>query len=230
VALDASRKVAGKVPDDYRQDQWALYQSFLSMPLYTMMRFGMWDEILEEPQPPADTRYWTGIWHYARGMAYARTGRSKQAKRELKALNAIAAEPNLSEELVGFAGSVRLLDIAGEILTGVLQAEAGRYDKAIGNLERAIRIEDGLPYTEPPDWYYPVRHTLGAILLEADRPDEAEVIFWQDLKRYPENGYSLYGLWQSLEAQDRAEEAAEIEARFRRAWAESDVRLKSSRF
>jgi tetratricopeptide (TPR) repeat protein len=163
-------------------------------------------------------------------MAYARTGRSKQAKRELKALNAIAAEPNLSEELVGFAGSVRLLDIAGEILTGVLQAEAGRYDKAIGNLERAIRIEDGLPYTEPPDWYYPVRHTLGAILLEADRPDEAEVIFWQDLKRYPENGYSLYGLWQSLEAQDRAEEAAEIEARFRRAWAESDVRLKSSRF
>jgi len=103
------------------------------------------------------------------------------------------------------------------------------FDKALGHLERAVRLEDSLSYNEPPDWYYPVRHTLGAVLLEAGYPVEAEVVYWQDLKKFRNNGYSLYGLWQSLEAQDKTEEANDIKKRYQTAWQHADVKLTSSR-
>jgi tetratricopeptide (TPR) repeat protein len=229
-AIEAARKVASRVPEDLHGDAWALYQSFLSMPLYTLVRFGKWDEILSEPRPPEQSRYWTGIWHYARGMAYARTGQIKKARKELAALRAISEDPSTPEVLVGFSNASTLLTIAGEVVAGELAAEAGHYDEALGHLERAVRLEDSLLYTEPPSWYYPVRHTLGAVLLEAGRPVEAEVVYWQDLEKNRDNGYALYGLWKSLEAQGRAEETAEVEERFRAAWAEADVELSYSRF
>ncbi len=94
----------------------------------------------------------------------------------------------------------------------------------------AFALEDTLTYNEPPDWYYPVRHTLGAVLLEAGAPAEAEAVYWQDLRKNQENGYALYGLWQSLKAQGKVDEAASLEKRFRSAWAEADVQLASSRF
>lgn len=106
----------------------------------------------------------------------------------------------------------------------------GDFDVAIAHLSRAVRLEDSLIYNEPPDWYYPVRHTLGAVLLEAGYPRAAEVVYWQDLRRYLDNGYSLFGLWQSLKAQDRMDEARQIEIKFRRVWAKADVSLSSSRF
>ena len=229
-ALDASRKVASRVPEDFRGNDWALYQQFLSMPLYTMVRFGKWPEILNEPRPPEKTRFWTGIWHYARGLAYMNSGKEKKAMAELEALTRIAGDPNLAEELVGFAGAVKLLTISREILEGEVAAGGKRFAEAIGHLDRAVRLEDALLYTEPPDWYYPVRHTLGAVLLQAGRPEEAEVVYWQDMRRYPENGYSLFGLMQSLKAQDRQEEAAEFDERYRQAWSDSDMKLTSSRF
>ena len=85
-------------------------------------------------------------------------------------------------------------------------------------------------YNEPPDWYYPVRHTLGAVLLEAGYPAEAKVVYWQDLRRYRDNGYSLYGLWQSFKSRGLREDAACIKAQFQVAWADADVVLSSSRF
>jgi hypothetical protein len=91
-------------------------------------------------------------------------------------------------------------------------------------------LEDSLMYNEPPDWYYPVRHTLGAVLIEAGYPAEAEVVYWQDLKRYRDNGYSLYGLWQSLKAQGRDTEAAKLMTSYSQAWVHADRPLSSSRF
>jgi tetratricopeptide (TPR) repeat protein len=132
--------------------------------------------------------------------------------------------------LIGFSNAGALLTIATEVLAGEIAAERGRYDEALGHLEGATRLEDSLVYTEPPDWYYPVRHTLGAVLLEAGRPREAEAVYWQDLKRNQENGYALYGLWQSLAAQNRDGETEDVEGRFRNAWAGADVKLSSSRF
>jgi tetratricopeptide (TPR) repeat protein len=230
-ALAASRKVASNVPEDMRGNDWALYQTFLSMPLYTMVRFGEWERILAEPKPTENTRYWTGIWHYARGMAYVHTGgRFREAEVELNALRAIAEDPSTPEVLIGYSNAATLLRLAGGVLAGELEAEQGNYRAAVHELDRAVRLQDSLPYTEPPDWYYPVRHTLGAVLLEAGRPDEAEVVYWQDLERNRENGYSLLGLMQSLRAQGKTQEASEMEARFRAAWSGADVELSSSRF
>jgi tetratricopeptide (TPR) repeat protein len=229
-ALAQARKVASRVPSDHHGDDWALYQTFSSTPLYALVRFGRWSEILGEPEPPEGSSFWTGVWRYARGMAQLRTGHPARAERELSALRAIVRDPKTAEVLVGYSTASKLLTIPEEILAGEIDAAAGRYDRAIGHLDRAVRLQDGLPYTEPPDWYYPVRHSLGAVLLEAGRPEEAEIVFWQDLERFPENGYALFGLREALAAEGRAEEAAAVHARFRKAWADADVELVSSRF
>lgn len=229
-ALKASRKVAGNVPHDMHGNVWALYQTFLSMPLYTMVRFGMWEDIIKERKPSADALYWTGIWHYARGMAYAHTDRLPLAQSELEAIRTIADDPRTPDTLVGFSNAGTLLRIAKNVLAGELKAKQSDYQAAVVHLDRAVRLEDGLTYEEPPSWYYPVRHTLGAVLLEAGRADEAEVVYWQDLKRNPENGFALHGLAASLRAQGRVEEAAAVERRFEAAWKDSDTPLESSRF
>lgn len=229
-ALAAARKVAEQVPHDLHGDHWALYQTFLSMPLYVMVRFGMTDEILAEPEPGRETTYLRAVWHYARGMAYLYRGDLGKARKELKALDRIAADPEAATAGIGFAGAGKLMLIASQVLGGELAIKQGRTEEGLAGLERAVRLEDGLLYNEPPDWYYPVRHNLGAALLDVGRPAEAEVVYWQDLKKNRDNGYALFGLEQSLAAQGRDEDAAEIEARFRRAWSAADVQLTSSRY
>jgi len=229
-ALEMARKVRSKVPADMHGNEWGLYETFLSMPLVTLVRFGRWEQLLAEPRPPAEAPYTTGVWRYARGLAYMNTGKPEEARKELQALAAIADDPKMAERHVGFSMAPRLLSIARQILDGEIDAKARRWDAAIGKLDRAVRIQDSLLYTEPPDWYYPVRHTLGAVLLEAGRAEEAETVYWQDLRKNRDNGYALFGLWKSLEAQGRADEAADAEKRFRAAWADADVTLTSSRF
>ena len=98
------------------------------------------------------------------------------------------------------------------------------------HLEKAVRLEDALVYTEPSEFHYPPRHALGAILLAANRPAEAETVYWEDLKRNRENGWALYGLMQALKAQNKNDDAALVEARFKKAWARADVTLSGSRF
>jgi tetratricopeptide (TPR) repeat protein len=229
-ALEMARKVKSKVPADMHGNEWGMYETFLSMPLFTLVRFGRWDQVLAEPRPPQEAPYTTGIWRYARGLAYANTGKPEEARKELSALAAIADDPKMADRHIGFSMLPRLLTIAREIVGAEIDAKVRRWDAAIGKLDRAVRIQDSLLYTEPPDWYYPVRHTLGAVLLEAGRPEEAETVYWQDLRKNRDNGYALFGLWKSLEAQGRADEAADAEKRFRAAWSDADVKLTSSRF
>jgi tetratricopeptide (TPR) repeat protein len=123
-----------------------------------------------------------------------------------------------------------ILAVAVETLAGELAAKNKDFVKALAHLERAARLEDALIYTEPADWHYPVRQSLAAVLLEAGRAAEAEVVYWEDLRRNPENGWSLFGLMQSLRAQKKTDQAAVIEQRFRKAWSNADVKLNSSRF
>jgi tetratricopeptide (TPR) repeat protein len=123
-----------------------------------------------------------------------------------------------------------ILRVAAEVLDGDLAFRKKDYDRAIARFERAVRYEDALTYTEPPDWHAPVRHWLGAALVEAGRPAEAETVYWDDLRRNRENGWALSGLHQSLLAQGKKDEAALVEQRFKKAWARSDVALVSSRF
>jgi tetratricopeptide (TPR) repeat protein len=116
------------------------------------------------------------------------------------------------------------------VLAGELAAARKQYDVALAHLEKAVRLDDALVYTEPSEWHYPPRHALGAILLEAGRSQEAETVYWEDLRRNRDNGWALFGLAQALRAQNKAEEAGLIDARFKQAWARADVRLSASRF
>jgi tetratricopeptide (TPR) repeat protein len=229
-ALRAAREVASKVPGDQEDNDWGLYQTFLSAPITTLARFGRFEEVLAEPEPPEGLAFWRAMAHFSRGLALGHGGDLEAADRELAVLVQIAEDPEAQAELVGLSGAAGVLPIARHILAGELAARRGDFDRALLHLDRAQRHEDRLIYNEPPDWPIPVRHYLGATLLEAGRPEEAEVVYWQDLARYPENGFALFGLWQSLVAQGREEEAAAMRQRYDAAWADADRGLVSSRF
>ena len=121
-----------------------------------------------------------------------------------------------------------MLKVAERILVGEMAARRGQYEAGIQALREALQLEASLPYSEPPFWVQPVRHNLGAVLLLAERPTEAEAVYREDLRLNPENGWALYGLMQSLRAQNK--DATQEEARFRAAWAQADVTLTGSRF
>jgi tetratricopeptide (TPR) repeat protein len=230
LALDAARRTAAAVANA-TSEQLPFVQGFLVVPYYTMIRFGMWDEILAEPRPKYDTPFTRGLAHFARGTALSAKGRFEEAQKELAALRQVVADPELAK-LASFSLNTPLaiLRVAPDVLAGDLAARRKDYDVAIAHFERAARYEDALIYTEPPDWHAPVRHWLGAVLLDAGRPAEAEVVYWEDLRRNRDNGWSLFGLHKALVAQGRGEEAAAVQQRFTRAWATADVTLTASRF
>ncbi len=204
-------------------------QHYSMIPLFTQVRFSQWDKILATPAPAQS--YPKGIWHYARGMAFLAKGKSIPAAQELKQLKAIAADPTLKEiKIWGFNATASILGIATEVLSGELATKQGNYEKAIAHLRTAVKLEDALVYTEPQDWYQPTRQALARVLLKAGKAKEAEQIYRADLKIYPENGWSLYGLSESLKAQGKAKEAESIQSRFQTAWKHADIPLTAARF
>ena len=211
--------------------EFGTLQHYSLIPLFAFVRFGKWDEILAAPAPPASLPYATGVWHYVRGLAHARSGRLEPAAEELSALKRALLRPEIEKVTLWDINSASdVLGIAQEVLAGEINAARGRYDRAERQLRRAARLEDALRYQEPSDWHFPVRHALGAVLLEAGRPAEAEDVYREDLKANPENGWSLHGLMKSLQAQGNDGEAAAARARFERAWKHADVELTASRF
>ena len=230
VAIDAARKVASKLSAE-KLRELPMLNSFAVVPLFAYTRFGKWEEILQEPRPADDLLFLAGIWHYARGLAFTATGRLCAAATELESLDKIAADKSL-QELALFSpnSGAPIIKIAAEVLAGRLAAKRGETEKAIAHLHRAVLLEDALVYTKRADWHYPVRQSLGAVLLQADRAAEAETVYWEDLRRNPENGWSLFGLMKSLEAQGKTEQAEEIEQRFRKAWDRANVTLTASCF
>ncbi len=230
-ALNAARKVADKIPEHLRNSNWPMFETFSSQPMYVLARFGLWDKVLAEPSPNEDALYMNAVWHYIRGMAFVHKGKARHSARELNQLQRLRKKIVKNDAyFIGFGAADTLLSIAEEILTGETAAKRGRYFEAIAHLQRAVRLEDSLRYNEPPDWYFPVRHILGAVLLEAGYPEEAEVIYWEDLRRNPENGYALYGLIKALERQGNEETLDVVKARFHKAWSMADTALQSSRY
>jgi tetratricopeptide (TPR) repeat protein len=229
-AIAAARRTAAQIPPEALA-KTPILEGFLVVPYYALTRFGKWEEMLREPQPAHDSPFVSGVWHYARGMAYAGLGDVDSAAKELREVQDIARSPQLAKEATWSTNSApAILNVAAEALTGELAARQKHYDEAIAHLDKAVRLEDALEYVEPPDWHYPMRHSLGAVLLEAGRSAEAEVVYWQDLRRNPENGWALFGLMKSLEARGKSDQAADVEKRFEVAWARADVTLTSSRF
>jgi tetratricopeptide (TPR) repeat protein len=229
VAIEAARKAASQVNDETLKAV-PLLAGFRVVPYYALTRFGKWDEMLREPEPPATSAYLSGMWHYARGTAFLGKGQTDSADQEFAKLDELMADKSLDGPLFSPNTGRMVLSIAREVLAGEIAAAKKNYDPAIARLEHAVRLEDALVYTEPAEFHYPPRQALGAVLLEANRPAEAETVYWEDLKRNRENGWALFGLMQALKAEGKNEDAALVESRFKKAWARADVKLTSSRF
>ena len=232
LAMKAAQGTAAQVdPEAMRHPGFAgTLQHFWLIPLYTKALFGQWNDILREPQPPADLLYPNGIWHYARGLAFLREGKPDQAQQELSALKKIVHDPALADLKIFHNPVPEILTIAEHVLAGEIAAGRGEYESAVSHLQQAIQAEDGLSYTEPKDWYLPPRQVLGAVLLKAGKVTEAEKVYREDLRYHPQNGWSLFGLVQCLEAQGKTEEVQSVKKQFNHAWADADVTLTSSRF
>ena len=229
LAIENARKTASRV-DDETLKAAPLLAGFRVIPYLALTRFGKWDEMLAEPEPPATSAYMRGTWHYARGTALLGKGQTTEAEQELAKLKEIMNDASLDQPLFSPNTGRAILSIAQEVLSGEIAAAKKDYNQAVSNLERAVRLEDALVYTEPSEFHYPPRHALGAVLLAANRAPEAETVYWEDLRRNRENGWALYGLMQALKTQSKNEDAALVEARFKKAWARADVTLTASRF
>ncbi len=227
-ALLTARELVAKVPQA-EMKKALLLEAYLPTPVLTLARFGQWSEVLSELPPSKEFRYALGMWHYARGLAMTATGRLGSGQAEQLAIEEMikglrrAKTPELKTLRT-------LLEIAARIIGGELAAKREKYDEAIRLLREAVRLEESLPYQEPPYWHHPVRHVLGAVLLTAKRASEAEVVYREDLRRHPDNGWALFGLVRSLRAQGKEAEARLVEEQFSTAWYASDVMLTSSRF
>jgi len=227
-AIAAAKDLAEAVTDSVIQAM-PMAEFFRASHCLTQVRFGLWDEILKEPAPPAGMPLRHGAWHYARGMALAAKGKIAEAAAERDTVGQIAA--SMPDELyfsLNPAGAV--YRFAEAHLSGEIAARGGKPDEAISLLTKAAGMQDSLRYDEPPPWPLTARQSLGAVLLGAGRVADAEKVYREDLARYPEEGWSLYGLTQALRAQKKEKSAAATERRFRLAWAKSDVTLQASRY
>ncbi len=227
IAIEAARKVAANVRLEMIEE-FPGVEFYNTIPLLALTRFGRWDDVLAEPRPPATLDYSNAIWHYVRATAYARKGDLEAARAEYAQLVPLRDATNIS-----FLDSIHypapmLLTIADALIQGEVAMAEERYDEAIAHFKLAVETEDDLPYTEPPFWYYPTRHTLGRALLTAGNAAEAEDVYRADLEKFPRNGWALYGLIRSLETQDK--DTSEIQERFDRIWAQADVTLTASTF
>ena len=228
LAIESARKVAATVGDKALAEV-PMLAGFRVVAYYALTRFHRWDEMLREPEPPQGQPFLQGMRHYARGLAFLGKGQLGEAERELAGVRAVMSDQALDQTLFSPNTMRAVLAIAPEVLAGEIAAARKQYQIAIAHLDRAVRLEDGLVYTEPAEWHYPPRHALGAVLLEAGRAPEAETVYWEDLRRNPGNGFALRGLLQALRAQDRAEDAGLVEQRLAAAWGRSDAQLASSR-
>jgi tetratricopeptide (TPR) repeat protein len=222
-AIEAAHTLKSKVNLDVAR-QVGMLQEMVPYYVLTLTTFGRWDDVLAEPLPPSDIRMPLAMAYYARGVAYAAKGQLAEAAMALDTVKAIdAATP-------ADAAAKTAVSIAGHALMGEIATRSGKLDEGIAHFGEALKIEDTGLYFEPPKWYYPIRQSLGAALLKAGRSAEAEADYREDLKRFPENGWSLFGLAGALRAQGKSAEAAAVEERFAKAWSAADVKLTASRF
>ncbi|WP_334178529.1 hypothetical protein [Pseudoxanthomonas sp.] len=223
-AQRADRAAMGEAPMQFMQQ-------FVVAPTLTRVRFGDWDAILADDATPPELPYPAAIRHFARGMAQLRKGTLAEAAREADALQAIARDPAMAElSFFDLNRADSVLRVADALLRGELLRAQGKPAQGIVALRDAVTAEDALAYNEPADWPLPVRHYLGAALLEEGDAKGAAEAFAQDLKTYPHNGWSLFGLAQAQERLGLADAARDTSRRQAAAWQWADAPLTASRY
>jgi tetratricopeptide (TPR) repeat protein len=229
LSLDTIRDMFTDVPKEWVavKENAAIADGFVAMPLEVLKRFGRWDDILKEPEPPEIFPLARAMRHHTRGVAFAAKGQVREAREAQKAFRD-AAKKVPEEARFGNNPAANLLAIADEVLEGEILFREKKVKDAIAILREAVKKEDALRYSEPPDWFVPVRHALGAMLLHDGQAAEAEKVYRDDLRQWPDNGWSLYGLSASLAAQGKKDEAAKVRERFNEVWKHADVKIPSS--
>jgi tetratricopeptide (TPR) repeat protein len=202
-------------------------EGFMTIPMAVDVRFHKWDEILAIPQPDPGMKITTGFWHFARGMALAGTGKLSEAEAEYKIVS--EAEQNTPPDVI-FAMPIDnkakdIMKISEDVLGAKIAVARKDNLQAISLLTAAVAIQDTLKYGEPPDWFFPVRESLGGVLLINRDAPGAEKVFRADLDRNPRNPRSLFGLQQALKAQDRNYDASFVESEFRDSWMGGEVKV-----
>lgn len=229
LALRHIREMVAGLPEDFVEQHALLAEGWMAMPLEVLIRFGRWDEILAEPDHTRDYMPFTRAYrHAARATAYAAKGDTARAREEQKLYQAASRKIPAEAYLAGNNLSRTVCEVITPMLEGEILVAEGKVDEGVAQFRRAIAIEDTLRYDEPPPWMIPVRHPLGAALMEAGRFAEAEQVYREDLKRVPNNGWSLYGLSESLRLQGKGAQADEVQAAFKTVWANADIEITSS--
>src|SRR5437763_4197541 len=229
LAMKHIRAMVAELPADFLSENALQAEGFVAMPLEVMVRFGLWDEILAEPEKYSNKMWFTRAFHdAARAIAYAAKGDTVNAH---KAQSVFVERAKLvpKEDFVGNNSCEALLAVAIPMVEGEILIGEGKIDNGIEQLRAAIQKEDALKYDEPPGWLIPVRHSLGAVLMKQQRFAEAEQVYRDDLARLPENGWSLLGLAESLRKQKKnADEVAQTQAKFKKVWAKADLTITTS--
>jgi tetratricopeptide (TPR) repeat protein len=227
VALNAARELERDIPKDFLRNWPQFADGFMPVTYHVMIRFGKWQDILNEPEPPAFRHISRALRCYARGIAHSALGNIQQAHDELANFE-IEAALVPADWKVGNNEAGLVMDVARAMLNGELQYREGNYDEAFATLSQGVELELKLNYDEPPGWMQPVRHALGALLMAVNRPEEAEQVYRDDLKANPNNGWALLGLEQALRAQGKVEAAKDFATARQQTWSRADVKPTSS--
>lgn len=230
-AIKAALEMSDYVNEQIMQEPgWGTLQHYYTIPYYVYVKFGKWEEILEMTNFNEEIKYPEAVRHYARGMAFLGKQDIKSAKRELTQLEVYADDENLKEITIWDINSVyTLMQIARRVLKAEILASELSYGESIQLLEEAVEIEDALNYNEPPDWFFSVRHHLGAVQIEAGAYENAILTYLEDLDRLPKNGWALHGM--QLAYSNLGDEASvdQITDKLDVIWATADIELNGSR-
>jgi tetratricopeptide (TPR) repeat protein len=228
LAVKQINAMVASLPDDFVRALSPMIEGLAAMPDEVMVRFGMWDRILAAPQPEKEYMPYTNAFHHAaRAIALAATDRTAEARAEQKLWN--DGLKRVPEGAVFHNNPLPAVsELASTMLEGEILIREGKIDEGLAKLREAVTLEDALHYDEPPAWMIPARHSLGAALMKAGKPAEAEQVYRDDLKKLPNNGWSLFGLADSLRMQGKAAEARAVDAEFNAAWSKADIHITTS--
>ena len=226
-SIESANRIANRVKNKITKSLMA--QGRYVLPMLTNRIFARWDKILANRNDSSDSQLIKGLEHFVKGSAYINTGDLEKALTEYSKLEILALDENTRDMQI-YSNSVQdILLIARNVLNAELAVASGEIEKAIALYYQAIISEDNLNYMEPPEWRFPVRRELGSLLLKLGRAKEATMIFWEDLRRHPENGWALHGVVNGTRQTKDLEEMQQADNRFKKAWEHSDTELDDAR-